>query len=93
MLESSLRYLKYKIMAKTKKEEIKEDVYAEVSALDFPLRDKKGEVKLEPVDEFSVFVKAKESTEQVWVKDHTLLNKVLGREFTLSGTIYLGVLR
>lgn len=53
-------------------------------------------ISLEPdtIDDFAVFAKAKkEDKGQVWVKDHTLLKKVEGRQFTLGGTEYLGELK
>lgn len=73
------------------------DIYAEVKKpLDPPVIEVEEEDlnKYEPdtIDHFAVFAKAKESGDKVWVKDHTLLKKVEGRQFTLGGTQYLGEL-
>jgi hypothetical protein len=73
-------------------------VYDEVKLpLDPPVIEVEEEdlTKYEPdtIDHFAVFAKAKdEKGGKVWVKDHTLLRKVEGRQFTLGGTQYLGEL-
>lgn len=79
------------------KAEVKE-AQEEVSAIIVPLIEVEEEdlTKYAPdtTDEFAVFAKAKsEDKGTVKVKDHTLLKKVEGREFTLAGTLYIGELR
>lgn len=87
-------------MAKTKKEKVVKEVekiiepIVETKIVEVPKVEEKKEVEPEPVNEFEVFVKPKKvESDKVWVKDLTLLRKVEGRQYTLSGTLYLGELR